>query len=74
MNFTYRPFVDDLFSKGISLNQLRLKGVINQHTYEAMINDRPVNIQKVVDLAVYLNVPIGDIVEVIYGDKLSEQE
>lgn len=68
MNFTYRPFIVGLISKGVTLNQLRLKGVINQHTYEAMINDRPVNVQKIVDLSVHLSVPIGDIVEVIPED------
>lgn len=65
MGISYEKFVDKLESKGLSLNQLRVNKVINQHTYELMKDNKPVRLDKIDDICQYFGISIEDVVEII---------
>jgi len=65
MVVSYNRFIKSLESKGITLNQLRLKGVINQHTYERMLRNEPVRLEWIASICRHLNVSIEDVVDII---------
>jgi len=74
MSFSYKKFIKRLDSKGMSLNQLRLKKVLTQHAYEAMLNDESVGIDKIDRICQHLKIPIEEVVEIKLEDEPSESE
>lgn len=64
MAISYNEFIKYLDSKGLSLNQLRRKNIITQHTYEKMIAGEPVNLKYIDAICQYLNMPIEQVVKI----------
>src|SRR5690625_5123081 len=71
MSFSYKKFISNIEEKGLTLNQLKLKGELTGYAYERMITDEPVGIDKIADLCRYLNVPIDYVLDNKYEDKRS---
>jgi len=73
MSFSYKKFISNIEEKGLTLNQLKLRGVLTGYAYERMIADKPVGIDKIADLCRYLNVPIDYVVEIKYEQESDDQ-
>ena len=66
--FSYKPLVDYIYQRGISINTLKKEGVITDYAAQCIRDGRSVSMEHIAKICRYLNVPIDDVVEVIYED------
>lgn len=64
MSISYDSFIKKIESKGITLHSLWKKGVINQHTYEAMSKNESIGLKWIDSICRHFQIPIEDVVEI----------
>ena len=65
MKFTYKPFLDFLLNKGITVNRLKKLGVVPDHSCRKLAHDEPVDLKHVIALCEYFNVGIEEVVTIM---------
>ncbi len=69
MSVSYKKFIDDLLERGISLNDLKKKGVISDFAYRSILNDEPVNLKHIDAICQHLDIPIEKVVYIVRGER-----
>lgn len=72
MAISYENFISLCLNKGISLNDLRKKGVVSDFAYRSILSGEPVNLKHIDSICQYLKLPIEQVVEIIPDEETSE--
>ena len=65
MRFTYKPFLDNLLSEGITANRLDTLGIIPNYSCRKLRNDEPLDLKHIIALCEYFDVGIEEVVTLI---------
>ena len=65
MKFTYKPFLDSLLNKGITVNSLKKLGVVPDRSCRKLAHDEPVDLKHIISLCEYFNVGIEEVVTIM---------
>lgn len=65
MAISYTKFIDLCLTRGLSLNDLKKRGVISDFAYRSIISGEPVSLKHIDKICQHLDLPIEQVVEII---------